>query len=97
MRLGLMVLKLEDHFVQAALTNNKGIIKDTAFYILKTWRSLQLNSQDAYRTLYTQLVTNGWGYLASELKDMSTGDTKLIPQYIERKLLSILFVYNFSC
>ena len=82
--LGLKVLKLEQHVIDAALYNEQQI-QDAAHSVLKTWRDTHEHSQDAYRALYTGLAKNGWRNMANELKEWATAKTRFTPHYDESK------------
>ena len=66
--LGLKILKVEEYTVSSALYNEKGI-QNAAYEILQTWYNNQRNKQEAYRTLYIELMKNERQLLAGKLKE----------------------------
>ena len=82
--LGLKILKIRANTVDSALTNKKDI-RDAALEVLKTWYHNQQSRQEAYRSLYTELVNNVRQLWANELKQSVTGtvDSKPLSEHRE--------------
>ena len=70
--LGLNILKVPANKVDSTLTNERDI-QDAAYTVLQTWYHNQQSRQDAYKSLYRELVNNGRQLWANELKQSVTG------------------------
>ena len=69
LRLGEVVLKLPDHRIRSALTNNPGSIQSAAYDVLSIWVRQQRNRKTAYSELQNSLINNEMSYLAKELTE----------------------------
>ena len=78
--LGLKILKVRENKVASALYNKRNI-QGAALVVLKTWYDSQESRQEAYRSLYTELVNNGRQLWAKELKQSVTGTVDSKPIY----------------
>ena len=82
--LGLNILKLSTAKVDSAL-HDKKYIQDAAYKVLQTWYVDQESRQEAYRTLYIELLNNGRQLWATELKQSVTGTVDSEPLRGDRK------------
>ena len=69
LRLGEVVLKLPDHRIRSALTNNPRSIQSAAYDVLSIWVRQQTNRKTAYSELQNSLINNEMSYLAKELTE----------------------------
>ena len=73
MELGINVLKLPKHIIDAAMYRHSKDIQDTALDVLSEWMKRQENNEVAYRRIVTGLQQREMNHLAAELRTWVEG------------------------
>ena len=71
MDLGVMVLKIPENRIKAALTNHRSSIHDAAHDVLSKWGQQYEREQDAYNTLYKGLRRCEMNQWARKLQNLT--------------------------